>query len=96
MSIFFGGPWIGEERGIETHDAAHEHVYEGTRFCVRCGYKKPGGDFSENMAVASIWGEYADERATVFPGGDGKRPADSGKALADIAKRDMRLAVVVP
>ena len=26
----------------------HEHVYEGTRFCVRCGYKKPGGDFSEN------------------------------------------------
>ena len=26
----------------------HEHDYEGTRFCVRCGYKKPGGDFSEN------------------------------------------------
>ena len=26
----------------------HDHVYEGTRFCVRCGYKKPGGDFSEN------------------------------------------------
>ena len=48
------------------------------------------------MAVVSIWDEYADERAAVFPGGDGKRPADSGKALADIAKRDMRLAVIVP
>ena len=26
----------------------HDHVYETTRFCVRCGYKSPGGDFSEN------------------------------------------------
>ena len=26
----------------------HDHVYEGSLFCVRCGYKKPGGDFSEN------------------------------------------------
>ena len=26
----------------------HDHDYEGTLFCVRCGYKRPGGDFSEN------------------------------------------------
>ena len=26
----------------------HDHVYEGTRVCVRCGYERPGGDFTDN------------------------------------------------
>lgn len=26
----------------------HDHVYNGNRVCVRCGYERPGGDFTDN------------------------------------------------